>query len=232
MVGKSFATKVARLVKLRLDGRDVILDQKYCWQKVEKKEIRTSKNVTNENKQLNNCKQLWLQAKKSQASGNVIVWREWNVEWKLCHLVAIKSFLPFGDAVWDKLNHDCTSLFGAFNYFFMISIYHFFGFTRSGSCLGLVKAEPKKGGPKRWKWAILAKNNLELNRRIVFYQNERPWAVVRKTTIEDPHFRPLGPSNLKTDRPIITSSHDLVHSICFVKSETDLDYNLVDTSWW
>ena len=55
---KSFATKIARLVKLRLDGRDVILDQKYCWQKVEKKEIRTSKNVTNENKQLNNRKQL------------------------------------------------------------------------------------------------------------------------------------------------------------------------------
>ena len=148
---------------------------------------------------------------------------------KLCRLVAIKSFLPFGDAVWDKLNHDCTSFFGAFNDFFVISIYHFFGFTRSGSGLGLVKAKSKKGGLKRWKWAILAKNSLELNHRIVFHQNEHSWPVI---TLEDPHFRSLGPSNFKNDRPIITSPHDLASSICFVKSETDLDYNLVDISWW
>lgn len=62
--------EIARLVKLRPDereSRDVIMDQKhwtrsmdqkYCWQKNCKRKIRTEKNVTNENKQLNNCKQL------------------------------------------------------------------------------------------------------------------------------------------------------------------------------
>ena len=66
--------EIARLVKLRPDereSRDVIMDQKhwtrnmdqkYCWQKIEKRKIRTEKNVTNENKQLNNCKQLKLQS--------------------------------------------------------------------------------------------------------------------------------------------------------------------------
>ena len=52
--------KIARLGKLRFDEHDVIMDQKYCWQKL-KKEIRTQKNVTNESKQLDDCKQLSLQ---------------------------------------------------------------------------------------------------------------------------------------------------------------------------